>query len=44
MMLIINKKDVMGEYRNKWLTNVIGWATIVILIGLTGTMVVSLFQ
>ena len=44
MMLIINKKEVMGKYTNRLPTNIIGWATIVILIGLTVTMVVSLFQ
>lgn len=44
MVMIINKKEVMGEYVNKPLTNIIAWATIVILLGLTGTMVVSLFQ
>ena len=38
-----HKKEVMGKYVNKPVTNVIGWATIVILIGLTATMVVSLF-
>lgn len=44
MMLIINKKEVMGKYVNKPLTNIIGWLTIVILIGLTATLVISLFQ
>ena len=44
MMMIINKKEVMGKYTNRLPTNIIGWATIVILVGLTVTMVVSLFQ
>jgi NRAMP (natural resistance-associated macrophage protein)-like metal ion transporter len=41
MMLIINKKEVMGKHTNKLPTNIVGWATIVILIGLTATMVIS---
>ncbi len=44
MLLIVNKKEVMGKYVNKPITNIIGWATIAILIGLTGTLVVSLFR
>lgn len=44
MVLIINKKEVMGKYVNKPLTNVIAWATIAILIALTITLVISLFQ
>jgi len=35
MMLIVNKKEVMGEHINKRIGNVIGWATIVILVGLS---------
>lgn len=38
MILLINKKSIMGEYTNKPITNIIGWTTIVILIGLTLTM------
>ncbi len=41
MMLIINKKDVMGEYVNKRLGNIIGWITIAILVSLSGTLVVT---
>lgn len=44
MVLIINKKEVMGKYINKPLTNVIAWATIAILITLTATLVISLFH
>ncbi len=43
MMIIINKKEVMGNYVNKPLNNIIGWSTIVILIGLTLTMLVRSF-
>jgi len=35
MMLIVNNKRVMGEYTNKLTNNIVGWTTIVILIGLT---------
>ena len=35
MLLLINKKDLMGEYVNKPLFNVVAWATTVIMIGLT---------
>lgn len=43
MMLIINKKEVMGKYTNKVWQNIIGWGTIAILIGLSLVMVVSAF-
>ena len=35
MLLLINKKELMGEYVNTRLFNVIAWATTVIMIGLT---------
>jgi Mn2+/Fe2+ NRAMP family transporter len=35
MLLLINKKDLMGEYVNTHLFNVIAWATTVIVIGLS---------
>jgi Mn2+/Fe2+ NRAMP family transporter len=41
MMLIINKKEVMGEYVNKKVGNIIGWATIVILVLLSGVLLVT---
>jgi Mn2+/Fe2+ NRAMP family transporter len=34
MLLIINKKDVMGEHVNKAFGNVIGWTTAVVLLGM----------
>jgi Mn2+/Fe2+ NRAMP family transporter len=35
MLLLINKKDLMGEYINTRLFNWVAWATAVIMIGLT---------
>ena len=35
MLLLINKKELMGEYVNTPLFNVVAWATTVIMIGLT---------
>jgi len=35
MLLLINKKDLMGEYVNRPLFNIIAWATTVIMVGLT---------
>lgn len=44
MIIIINKKEVMGEYVNKPISNIISWITIVILFGLSATLVISLFR
>lgn len=44
MLLIINKKEVMGEYVNKPITNIISWTTVAILLGLTATLLISLFR
>jgi Mn2+/Fe2+ NRAMP family transporter len=41
MMLIINKKDVMGKYVNKRFGNIVGWITIVILVALSLTLFIS---
>jgi Mn2+/Fe2+ NRAMP family transporter len=41
MMIIINKKEVMGEHVNKPIQNVIGWTTISILVVLSLFMLVS---
>jgi NRAMP (natural resistance-associated macrophage protein)-like metal ion transporter len=38
MLLLINRKDLMGEYKNSRLWNVIAWATSVIVIVMTGVM------
>ena len=39
MLLLINKKELMGEYINKPTFNIIAWATTVIMIGLTVLLV-----
>ena len=39
MLLLINKKDLMGEYVNSRLFNVIAWGSTVIMIGLTAALV-----
>ena len=39
MLLLINKKELMGEYVNKRTFNIIAWATTVIMIGLTALLV-----
>jgi Mn2+/Fe2+ NRAMP family transporter len=41
MMLIVNNKEVMGDYVNKRIGNIIGWTTIVILIALSVILVVT---
>ena len=41
MMLIINKKEVMGKFVNKRFENIIGWSAILILISLSGILVVT---
>jgi Mn2+/Fe2+ NRAMP family transporter len=43
MVLIINKKDVMGKYVNKPLSNIISWITIAVLLILSVILVVSIF-
>ncbi|MFA6582385.1 MAG: Nramp family divalent metal transporter [Paludibacter sp.] len=43
MILLVNNKEVMGKYVNKAWQNFIGWGTIIILIGLSGTLLVSSF-
>lgn len=44
MMLLVNNKEVMGNYTNKLLNNLIGWMTIAILISLSLLLVgLSLF-
>ncbi|PKN87974.1 MAG: Mn transporter [Deltaproteobacteria bacterium HGW-Deltaproteobacteria-1] len=43
MLLLINDKRVMGDYINSRLMNVVSWTTVIILIGLSATMVVSAF-
>ncbi len=40
MMVLINKKKIMGAYVNKRATNIIGWSAVVILIGLSAALLV----
>ncbi len=40
MILLVNNKKIMGLYVNKPLNNVIGWSTIIILIGLSFTLLI----
>lgn len=40
MILLVNKKEIMGQYVNKPLNNIIGWTTILILVGLSLTLLV----
>ena len=43
MLLLINNKELMGEYINSRLFDIIAWATVVIMIALTLTLVVTSF-
>ena len=43
MLLLINDKRIMGDYVNSRLMNIVSWATVIILIGLSLAMVVSMF-
>jgi NRAMP (natural resistance-associated macrophage protein)-like metal ion transporter len=40
MILLVNNKKIMGEYVNKPLGNYIGWTSVIILIGLSVTLLV----
>ncbi len=39
MLLLVNKKELMGEFVNTTLFNVIAWTTTVVMIGLTVLLV-----
>jgi len=41
MILMVNKKEIMGEHVNNLPQNIIGWSTVVILMVLTALLVVS---
>ena len=43
MLLLINRKDLMGEYTNTRVQNVVTWGTVVVLIVLTIVMIVAGF-
>jgi NRAMP (natural resistance-associated macrophage protein)-like metal ion transporter len=38
MLLLINRRDLMGDYKNSRIWNVIAWSTSIIVIGMTGVM------
>jgi Mn2+/Fe2+ NRAMP family transporter len=41
MLLLINNKDIMGEYTNSRFFDVIAWGTVIIMGGLTVLLVVT---
>ena len=41
MLLLVNRKEVMGEYRNSRTANVIAWGTVGVIIALTAAMIVA---
>lgn len=41
MLRLVNRKDLMGDYRNSRLFNVIAWASCLVMIGLTAVWIVS---
>ncbi|KJU87420.1 Natural resistance-associated macrophage protein [Candidatus Magnetobacterium bavaricum] len=43
MLLLINKKDLMGDYVNRRAFNWIAWATTIIMVALTLLFLVSMF-
>jgi len=43
MIILVNNKKIMGVHVNKPITNIISWATIVILIGLSTTLLILPF-
>ncbi|MEI6556316.1 MAG: divalent metal cation transporter [Paludibacter sp.] len=43
MILLVNNKDVMGTHVNNKFQNIFGWTTIVVLIGLSATLLISSF-
>ena len=40
MILLVNSKKIMGQYVNKPINNIIGWGAIVVLIGLSMTLLI----
>jgi NRAMP (natural resistance-associated macrophage protein)-like metal ion transporter len=39
MMILINNQEIMGEYTNNKVQNIVGWSTVIILVGLSVTLV-----
>ncbi len=44
MLILINRKDLMGEYKNSGLWNGIAWSTSIIVIGMTMVMLWGLIH
>ena len=45
MILLVNNKKIMGDHTNRPIQNIIGWGTVVILIGLSlALLVLPLFR
>jgi NRAMP (natural resistance-associated macrophage protein)-like metal ion transporter len=40
MITLVNKKEIMGEYVNKPLNNIIGWSAVAILVGLSALLMI----
>ena len=43
MILLVNNKRIMGEYTNKPVNNIIAWSAIVVLVGLSVTLIIIPF-
>lgn len=43
MLRLVNRKDLMGDYRNNRTFNIIAWATCIVMIGLTLVLVITSF-
>jgi len=43
MMLLINKKEIMGEHTNNLGQNIVGWSTVTVLVGLSLSLLVLRF-
>jgi len=41
MLIMVNNRNIMGEYVNKKFQNIVGWSTTVVLIALTALLVIS---
>ncbi|MDP3804295.1 MAG: divalent metal cation transporter, partial [Candidatus Omnitrophota bacterium] len=44
MLILINDKRLMGEYRNSRFFNIVSWMTVVVLIALTIALVITMFS
>jgi Mn2+/Fe2+ NRAMP family transporter len=43
MMLLINKKEIMGDHTNNLAQNIVGWSTVTVLVGLSISLLVLRF-